>query len=202
MNSFSRVFLFLVAALASAADFDSEWMKIRFLRDDLISGIFKVPPKTNETKSLRGTTPSGSYIKIKNKGSGNPSPNAIALVHSVAPKSTGGTIPKGLFGGTSRGGAFGGGQTAGGAGKECNAAQVILSFEADDWASLQNAMYLFDAATYDSETGSLTEEPIWDYRIGDLTEGREYNLEECLDETGCYVFMFVGKSVVRNWLKA
>ena len=62
-------------------------------------------------------------------------------------------------------------------------------------------MYLFDLATYDSETDSFTEEPIWYYNIGDLTDGREYNLDECLDENACYVFFFLGESLVSSWLR-
>jgi hypothetical protein len=208
MNTFSRACLFLLAALTTATDVDTKKsMRTRILGG---SGTFHVPEIKGGTKGLRGTTPSGSYITVKSKGASSPSTNVTALVRSIAPKSMGGamkkkkvdsrtirTIPKGLFGGTSRsGGAIGGFPDCGDVGdnteEKCDA-QLSLSFEADRFSNSENAMVLFDLATYDSATGNLNEDPIWNYDIGDLTNERAYNLEECLDENACYVFMFVGE---------
>jgi hypothetical protein len=222
MNSFSRAFILLMAALACAIDVQAKSMKTRFPGAPPTPGTMKVPAMKGGTKGLRGTTPSGSSITLKKKGSGNPSPDLTALVRSVAPKRTGGetkkkekkvhsstvrTIPKGLFGGTSRGssggttGGFPGGSTGGSTEESC-AAYVSVSFGADDWSSAENAMILFDWATYDSATESFTEDPIWFYDIGDFTDGREYNLEECLDENACYGFVFLGECLASSWLRA
>jgi hypothetical protein len=192
MNSFTVAFLFLVVALATATDVDTKSMKTRFLGDVPTSGTLNVPV-------------------VKNKGSGNPSPDVTSLLRSITPKSTGdekkkeekvhsrtiGNIPKGLWGGASRDGSSivdSPGDSAGSdsTGESCSA-KVSLSFDGDSYSNSDNGMILFDSATYDSETGSFSGDRIWSFGIGDFSNGSEYNLDDCLEENVCYMFMFVGE---------
>jgi hypothetical protein len=150
MNSFTVAFLFLVVALATATDVDTKSMKTRFLGDVPTSGTLNVPV-------------------VKNKGSGNPSPDVTSLLRSITPKSTGdekkkeekvhsrtiGNIPKGLWGGASRDGSSivdSPGDSAGSdsTGESCSA-KVSLSFDGDSYSNSDNGMILFDSATYDSD---------------------------------------------------
>jgi hypothetical protein len=213
MVPLSRAFLCLFAALTITTNVDAQTMKTRFLGSLPASAIVKVPMMKGGrkgkggTKGLRGTTSLASIIPIKRKGFGNPSPNVTALLHrSVAPKRLGGekkkelkvhsstirSISKGRLGGSSS-------SCGGGTEKNCTA-QVSLSFDADSNSNFDNAMILYDSATYDSETESFTEEPIWYYGFGDFANGREYNFDECLEENVCYIFVFAGEFWLTSYL--
>jgi hypothetical protein len=82
-------------------------------------------------------------------------------------------------------------------GGNCSA-QVSLSFYADSYSNSENA---FELVIYDPTSGLLVGDPIWSYGPGNFTNGREYNLEECLDENTCYLFLFAGECSVSNLLR-
>jgi hypothetical protein len=177
------------------------------------SGTFKVPSFSGETKGLRGSSSSGSYITVKSQGSGSPSMKSMeSFVASVAPKKAGGekkkkkassstirTIPKtgtrssGIVVGCSEPDDNGGNGSGGAGGSNCGteSATVLLSFSADSYASLENSLFLFDSSTLLGD-GSFSEDPVWNYNVGSLTDGQQYDLLECLDENVCWTFIFIG----------
>jgi hypothetical protein len=220
---FSQAILVLVAAWATVANVHAKLIKTRTHGSELPSETFPMIKgwMKDGTRGLRGATASSDLHRTaRRKLTGVPSPALKALVRSIAPKSMDGkrkvekqlpsstipSIPQGLLDGTFRqssGGSTGdlpGVPIGGSTGSNCTA-QVSLSFHTDSFSNTQNGMILYDMATYDAATESFTASPIWYYAPSNFTNGREYNLEECLDENACYSFLFFGKCSGSNLLR-